>query len=161
MHLHSSRLQPSPHYTTEQLSNTLSTGTKVRLFTKSLLTLIVALASTASAFAAETRTVPANRASPIFFYYTAAEDTCYAGGKPKVHITHEPEHGSVTTAWKPFRMGKEAGKCAGKAMHGTLVVYKPTPGYHGPDKVSIVFSGGMGAGYFLREKEWTVKITVK
>jgi len=133
----------------------------VRFFKKLLLTSILVIASAVSAFAAETRIVPANRASAIFFYYTATNDTCYAGGKPKVHVTRKPEHGSITTMWKPFRMGKEAGKCAGKPMHGTLVVYKPTPGYHGPDKVSIIFSGGISSGYILRDKEWKINITVK
>ena len=133
----------------------------MQLFTKLLLTLTFIIASAVSAFAAETRTVPANRASAIFYYYTSTEDTCYSGGKPKVHITRKPEHGSITTMWKPFRMGKEAGKCAGKPMHGTLVIYKPDAGYHGPDKVAIVFSGGESGGYFLRPKEWKINITVK
>lgn len=133
----------------------------MRFFKILLITSIFVIASAVSAFAAETRTAPANRASAIFFYYTVTNDTCYAGGKPKVHVTRKPEHGSITTMWKPFRMGKEAGKCAGKAMHGTLVVYKPTPGYHGPDKVSIIFSGGISSGYILRDKEWKINITVK
>jgi hypothetical protein len=133
----------------------------LRFFTKFLLTLIIVLASAVSVFAAETRTVPANRTSAIFFYYTSTNDTCYSGGKPKVHITRKPEHGSITTMWKPFRMGKEAGKCAGKPMRGTLVIYKPAPGYRGPDKVSIIFSGGISTGYFIQDKEWKINITVK
>jgi hypothetical protein len=132
----------------------------MRLF-KLFLAAIAALVFVSAAVAAETRVVPANRASGIFFYYTSAADNCYSGGKPKVHITREPAHGSIATAWKPFRMGKEAGKCAGTPMHGMLVIYKPVPGYHGPDKVSIIFSGGMSAGYFLREKEFIVDILVK
>ena len=133
----------------------------MRPFVKAFVTALAAIGYCTSAFAAETRVVPANRPSPIFFYYTAAEDTCYSGGKPKVHITRKPEHGSITSSWKPFRMGKESGKCAGKPMHGMLIVYKPDPGYHGTDKVSIIFSGAVMSGYLLRDKEWKVDITVK
>jgi hypothetical protein len=133
----------------------------MRLFLKILFTAIVAIACSGTAFASETRVVPANRASAILFYYTAANDTCYAGGKPDVHITHKPEHGGVSTAWKAFKMGKESGHCAGKPMHGTLVIYRPAAGFHGTDKVAVRFTGGMSGGYFLREKEFIVNIVVK
>jgi len=133
----------------------------MRVLLKSLLAIFLAIASFLPAFAAETRVVPANRPSAILLYYTATDDTCYGGGKPDVHVTSGPAHGTITTAWKAFKMGKESGDCAGKSTHGTLVVYRPTPGYHGPDKVSVVFSGGESAGYFLRPKEFKVNITVK
>jgi len=133
----------------------------MRLFLKSLLAVLLAISSVVPAFAAETRVVPANQASAIFFYYTVSGDTCYSGAKPKAHITTQPAHGTVTTAWKGFRMGKEAGKCAGKSMHGTLVVYRPAAGYHGPDKVSVVFSEQQGNDYFVRPREFTANITVK
>lgn len=126
-----------------------------------LTTILAAVTVSSSVTAGETRVVPANRPSAVFLYYTATNDTCYGGGKPNVHVTGGPAHGTITTAWKAFRMGKESGKCAGKATHGTLVVYHPAPGYHGPDKVSLIFSGGDSAGYFLRPKEWTVDIMVK
>jgi hypothetical protein len=133
----------------------------MRLLLKSLLAMLLAIAYAVPAFAAETRVVPANRASAILFYYTAMEDTCYSGAKPKVHITRKPEHGTITTAWKAYKMGKESGKCAGKPMRGTLVVYHPAPGFRGTDKVSIIFGGGDMSGYFIRPKEWSVNITVK
>jgi len=131
----------------------------MRLF-KLFLAVIATMTFIGSA-AAETRVVPANRASAIFFYYTSSSENCYSGGKPKVHVTREPAHGSVTTVWKALRMGKEAGKCAGTPIHGMLVIYKPAPGYHGADKVGMIFTGGISGGYFLREKEFIVDIDVK
>jgi hypothetical protein len=133
----------------------------MRLLLKSSLVASLAIASAVPALAAETRVVPANQASAIFFYYTVSSDTCYSGAKPRVHFTRDPDHGSVTSAWKGFRMPKQTGKCAGKPMHGTLVVYRPAPGYHGPDKVSVVFSEAEGNDYFVRPREYTVNITVK
>lgn len=133
----------------------------MRLFLKVFIAAFVAFTSSISAFAAETRVVPANRASAIFFYYTVSNDTCYSGAKQKVHFTTDPKHGSVTSAWKALKMGKEAGKCAGKPVHGTLVVYRPAPGYHGPDKVSVVFSESQGNDYIVSGREYTINITVK
>lgn len=111
--------------------------------------------------ASETRVVAANRPSTIAFYFTYSGDTCYSGAKPKFTVTGGPAHGSVTSAWTATRVGSAAGRCAGKSVHGTQVVYKPAPGYHGTDKVSFVFSEGEGNDYFVRPKEFTVNITVK
>jgi hypothetical protein len=133
----------------------------MRPFLKFLLIAILAINCSASAFAAETRDVSANKTTAILFYYTSASDTCYSGGKPKVSFTRKPAHGSVTTEWKAYKMGKEAGNCAGKPMRGTVVYYKPTPGYRGPDKVSVIFRGGISGGYFEREREYIIKINVK
>jgi len=111
--------------------------------------------------ASETRVVAANRPSTIAFYFTFSGETCYSGAKPKFNVTSGPTHGSVTSAWRGVRVGKEAGRCAGKSVHGTQVIYNPAPGYHGTDKVSFVFSEGEGNDYFVRPKEFTVNITVK
>ncbi len=131
----------------------------MRLLLKSLLAMLIAVFSTLPALASETRVVPANRPSAILFYYAMTEDSCYAGAKPKVHFTGGPTHGTVTTAWQAFRVPK--GKCAGKPARGTLIIYRPTPGYHGTDKVSVIFSGDAPSGYFARAKEWILNITVK
>lgn len=130
----------------------------MRLLLKAFFAALLMIASVVPASASETRVVPANRASIIMVYYSATEDTCYAGAKPKVHVGG-PQHGSVSTAWQAFRPSK--GRCAGLPMHGTVVVYKPTPGYHGADKVSLIFSGDTPAGYYSTEKQWIVNITVK
>lgn len=111
--------------------------------------------------ASETRVVAANRASGIGFFYTASHADCSSGAKPTFHITSRPEHGSLTSQWKGFFMGKEAGRCTGKPAHGTLVIYRPNAGYHGSDKVSFILSEGEGNDYFVRPKEYTIDITVK
>ena len=122
---------------------------------------VTALAGTISGVsAAETRVVPANRATAIVFHYTLSPD-CYAGGKPTFHITSGPAHGNVTSAWKGFRMGKGSGTCAGKPVHGSVVTYKPNPGYHGPDRVSFVFTESEGNDYYVDPREYTIDITVK
>jgi hypothetical protein len=133
----------------------------MRLFLKSVFAAFLAIASVLPALAAETRVVPADRPSAIFVYYTASRDTCYSGARPKVHFTSGPSHGNVTSLWRGFTFPKETGKCAGKPLHGTVIVYKPAPGYHGPDEVSVVFSEGQGNDYFVRPREYTVHITVK
>lgn len=104
--------------------------------------------------------MPANRASAIFFYWAATEDSCYSGAKPTVHFSSEPTHGSVATAWKAFVVPKGR-RCAGMPEHGTLVIYRPKAGYHGPDKVAVIFSNDAPSGYFARPKEWIIDITVK
>lgn len=133
----------------------------MRLFLKSSLAIALSFASVLPALASETRIVPAGRPSAILLRYTVSSDTCYSGAKPAVHVTRKPEHGTVTSSWKASRMDKDSGKCAGKIAHGTLVVYQPAPGYHGPDKVSIVFSEGEGNDYFVSPREWIVNITVQ
>lgn len=120
-----------------------------------------AVAATAlPVLAAETRVVPANQATEIIFHYTVSPD-CHSGAKPTFYVTSGPSHGAVTSVWKGFRMGSEGGNCAGKPAHGTVVTYRPNPGYHGPDKVSFLFSEGMGNDYIVAPKEYTVNITVK
>jgi hypothetical protein len=133
----------------------------MRLFLKSLLAAFLAIGTILPAVAGETRVVPANRASAIFFYYTSSSDTCYSGAKPKVHFTTKPEHGSVTSMWKAVPRTKEDRKCAGMPVRGTLIVYRPNPGYHGPDKISVVFSEAAGNNYFVRPRGYTVDIMVK
>jgi len=123
---------------------------------------VTALAAAFSpVFASETRVLPANRASEIGLFYTSSHADCSSGAKPKFHVTHEPAHGTVTSVWKGFRMGKEGGTCTGKPAHGTLVVYKPNPGYHGSDKVSFVLSETEGNDYFVAPKEYVINIDVK
>jgi hypothetical protein len=131
----------------------------MRLLLKSSLAAFLAIASLLPAFAGETRVVPANRASAIAFYYTYSNDTCYSGAKPKVHFTTKPEHGSVTSMWKAETRDK--GKCKGKPVRGTLIVYRPNPGYHGTDKVSVVFSEATGNDYFVSPREYRFDIVVK
>jgi len=129
------------------------------LLLKSLLAAFLAIASVSPSFAAETRVVPANRASAILFYYTFSDDTCYSGARPKVHFTTDPEHGSVTSTWKAVT--RREVHCAGKQAHGTLIVYRPNPGYHGSDKVSVTFAEPAGTDYFVRPRGYTVNIVVK
>jgi hypothetical protein len=133
----------------------------MRSLLPAILCTAAAIAVSSPAFAAsEKRVVPANRPSAIMFYWSATEDSCYSGAKPTVHFTGEPEHGSVATAWKAFVVPKGR-RCGGMPAHGTLVIYRPKPGYHGPDKVSVVFQDDAPSGYFSRPREWTVNITVK
>jgi len=119
-----------------------------------------AIAVSSPVLASETRVVPANRASAIFFYWSATVDSCYSGAKPTVHFTTEPTHGNVATAWKAFVVPKGR-KCGGMPAHGTLVVYRPKSGYHGPDKVAVIFGNDAPSGYFSRPREWIINITVK
>ena len=134
----------------------------MRLILKSLLAVLLAIASFLPAFAAETRTVAANRSSPIFFYYTYMGDTCGYGSKPKFTALSGPEHGTVTARWQAYKMGTGARNCKGKPMKGMLVIYTPDKGYHGPDVVrfSLTGSGGPGAGYSL-SNNFKVNINVK
>ena len=132
---------------------------KMRLVLKSFLAAIFVIVFSVSAFAAETRVVPANRASAIFFYYTVDPSTCYNGGKPRFNVGSKPEHGTVTASWQATKMGKESWNCKGSPMKGMLVIYKPTAGFHGSDKVTFAFSTQYGQ--FLMHRAYTVKITVK
>lgn len=150
-----SRLSPRHHARRQQVSIMSS-------FLKTILFAFAAIAVATPVVAAETRVVPANRASAIFFFYSYATDTCYTGGKQTMHVTHEPSHGSVTAFWKAFKVGKDGPKnCTGMPVHGMLVIYKPKPGYHGSDKVSFMFTDPQMSGYIYNAQGYTVNITVK
>lgn len=132
----------------------------MRSFLTILLSATAAAAAVSPVLASETRIVAANRATGIVFHYTM-DGNCYSGAKPTFRVTGGPAHGSVTSVWKAFRMGKESGHCEGTPVHGTVVIYRPNPGYHGADKVSFVFSEGEGNDYYVSGKEYIINITVK
>jgi hypothetical protein len=112
----------------------------MRLLTFGLAAFALTLASDGLA-SAETRNVPANQTSTIGFYYTYVRDTCHYGSKPKFKITQAPAHGSVTSKWQSYRMGKDSRNCAGKQSYGTMIFYTPNKGFQGTDTVGFDLIG--------------------
>lgn len=123
----------------------------MRLFKIGLVALAFLLALLGEA-SAETRNIPANKTSTIGFYYTYVRNTCNYGSKPKFKLTQAPAHGSVTAKWQGYRMGQEAGYCAGKQVYGMMIVYTPNKGFQGKDAVAFDLIGSgvyPGMGYDL------------
>jgi len=112
----------------------------MRLLKFGLVAVAFILASFGEA-SADTRTVAANKTSPIGFYYTYTHHSCHYGGKPKFKLTQAPAHGTVIAKWQASHMGGDSRNCAGKPAYGTMIIYTPKKGFRGTDSVEFDLIG--------------------
>lgn len=82
------------------------------------------------------RTIPANKTSAVGAHATYGP-FCKAGAIPKMKVTKQPEHGTVTFKQVSYKLSEGAGRCAGQSVKGTAVVYKPKRGYRGKDVFKV------------------------
>ncbi|MCK7610908.1 hypothetical protein [Roseibium sediminicola] len=54
-------------------------------------------------------------------------------------MTVPPKHGKVSFKQVSGQLGEKAGRCAGKTVKGTLVIYRPDKGYKGDDVFKVGF----------------------
>ncbi|MCV0427313.1 MAG: hypothetical protein K5905_17770 [Roseibium sp.] len=87
-------------------------------------------------------TVPANKASVVGSQATILPG-CLSGAAPDMKVTMAPKHGTVSFKRTSGTLNEEAGRCAGKTVKGTLVIYKPNRGYRGEDVFKIGFTMDM------------------
>lgn len=87
-------------------------------------------------------TVPANRTSTVGTHATYGP-SCTSGALPKFKITQPPKNGTVSFKQVSGTLGAKAGRCAGKRIKGTAVVYKPKKGFRGEDKFKVGFKMDM------------------
>lgn len=79
----------------------------------------------------------------VGFYLGTIRDDCSQVGKASIRPTVEPVHGRLVmrAATDVPRLvaapNTARAKCAGKTYPGTLVTYKPRPGYTGDDQFAI------------------------
>lgn len=83
-------------------------------------------------------TVPANKTSVVGAHATYGP-LCEGGTIPKMKVTQAPKNGSVSFQQVSSKLSEKAGRCAGKTVKGTLVVYKPNRGFRGEDVFRVRF----------------------
>lgn len=108
-----------------------------------VISLLVLLFSSSIA-SAETirREVPANKTSTVGAHATYGP-SCTGGAIPKFRVTKAPEHGQVTFKVVSFKLSDKTGRCAGRNVKGTAVIYKPNRGYRGKDVFKVGFKMDM------------------
>lgn len=84
------------------------------------------------------KTVPANRSTVLTGISLFNSMNCNHGPIPKVKLKSAPKHGKVTFKKKVVKVS--SGRCKGKTMTGTLVIYTPKRGYRGQDSFKSEFS---------------------
>lgn len=88
------------------------------------------------------RTVPANKTSGVGAHGTYNE-YCNASAIPQMKVSREPKNGKVTFKQVSFKLGEEAGRCAGRSVKGVAVYYKPNRGFRGKDEFKVRFTMNM------------------
>lgn len=88
------------------------------------------------------QTIPANKSSAVGLHGTYSPE-CESGVTPQIKVTKEPENGSVSFQQINTKLGEKAGRCAGRPVKGTVVVYKPNRGFRGKDVFRIRFTMDM------------------
>ena len=109
-------------------------------------------------------TVSANRTSPIGGFSIYDKANCRHGGKVDYRVKKKPEHGKVSVQFHKTKLGKGAGKCAGRQASGMVVLYTPNRGYRGKDKVTVTFIYDKyvgGHASHRNAKTYQYKVTVK
>lgn len=104
--------------------------------------IFLALFSTFSLADTIRETVPANRASAVGSHAVYGP-YCGAGIIPKMKVTRAPKNGSVSFKQVSGKLGENAGRCAGKTVKGTVIVYKPNRGFRGEDVFNVRFTMDM------------------
>lgn len=110
----------------------------------------------------DTVTVGANRTTPVAGFSIYIEENCYSGGKVDYKVSGKPKHGKVTVQYQRRKLGKSAGRCAGKPAGSMVILFTPDRGYRGKDKftVSFYFDKFEGGGA-RRARNISYDVTVK
>jgi len=88
------------------------------------------------------REIPANRTSGVGVHGTYSAE-CRPSAVPKMKVAQPPKNGSVSFKRASFKLGDDAGRCAGKRVMGTAVYYKPNKGFRGKDQFKVRYSMDM------------------
>ncbi|WP_305984302.1 hypothetical protein [Roseibium sp. MMSF_3544] len=83
-------------------------------------------------------TIPANKASSVGAHAIYGPD-CTGGAVPRMKVTQAPKNGTVSFRQVSAKLTEKAGRCAGKSVNGTVVVYKPNRGFRGEDIFKVRF----------------------
>lgn len=87
-------------------------------------------------------TVPANKTSAVGAHATYGPE-CESGTIPKMKVTQAPKNGKVSFQQINTKLSEKAGRCAGRPVKGTIVVYKPNRGFRGEDVFKVRFTMDM------------------
>ena len=87
-------------------------------------------------------TVPANKTSAVGAHATYGPE-CESGTVPKMKVTQAPKNGKVSFQQINTKLSEKAGRCAGRPVKGTIVVYKPNRGFRGEDVFKVRFTMDM------------------
>lgn len=109
----------------------------MRIFLAGLFLLCLSSLSFADTFR---ESVPRNKATVVGSRATTLPG-CLTGAPPKMKVRVAPKHGKVS--FKQVSGKLQEGRCAGKTVKGTLVIYKPNKGYKGEDVFKVGFTMDM------------------
>ena len=108
----------------------------MKLFIKTAI--LAALMSTPALAETITREVKANHATPVAGLGTYNTQDCSFGPIPQPRVTQAPKHGKVT--FKRVLSSLSKGRCKGKQIKSTLVIYTPNRGFRGEDSFKTKYS---------------------
>ncbi len=109
----------------------------MRIFLAGLFLLCLSSLSFADTFR---ESVPRNKSTVVGSRATTLPG-CLTGAPPKMKVRVAPKHGKVS--FKQVSGKLQEGRCAGKTVKGTLVIYKPNKGYKGEDVFKVGFTMDM------------------
>lgn len=107
--------------------------------------------------------VRANRTSPIGGFSIFVKANCHHGGRINYRIKRRPENGKAEVKYHKTKLGKNAGKCAGREAGGMVVLYTPQSGFRGKDTLTVTFIypkyvGGHGGHGNAKTYKYTVNV---
>ena len=99
-------------------------------------------------------TVRSGKSTPLYWMGLYNTRTCQPARRvPQIGFKEKPKHGKVTSEISREKLGKKAGRCAGRPARIKQVIYTSKKGFRGRD--SFIFR--IGAGRFRD----TCKINVR
>jgi Domain of Unknown Function with PDB structure (DUF3857)/Transglutaminase-like superfamily len=104
------------------------------------------------------RVVAADRDMRLDFLYSINPD-CTSMGYPAVRTVERPKHGTITiensTGFSNFPADNLRAECNKRRSDGVAIIYKPEPGYTGPDSVDFdaIFASGT-----LSKRHYTIEV---
>lgn len=84
------------------------------------------------------RKAPANKSTIVNNVGTFNTHSCTYGPLPRLKLISKPKHGKVSFKTSILTMKK--GKCRGKKINSTLVIYTPSRGFKGKERFKTRFS---------------------
>jgi hypothetical protein len=104
------------------------------------------------------RVVAADQDMRLDFLYSINPD-CTSIGYATIRIVEQPKHGTITiensTGFTNFPADNLRAECNKRRSDGVAIIYRPEPGYTGPDSVDFdaIFASGT-----LSKRHYTIEV---
>ena len=86
---------------------------------------------------AEDFTVPSGRATAVTSFSFYNGETCGSIQYPRISVSPEPMHGTVTTKRLRQKVTDKSSPCAGRMVNTIVIIYQSERGYRGSDSFGI------------------------